>query len=348
MSDLSIFSDHPYRFIRKILGGYFWSHVTIALAVVGAVTCSVSTQYGVKYLVDALSDPARHASVWTAFAILITLIAADNMFWRLAAWVGHSTFVNVSGSVRRKLFRHLTGHAPSFFSTQSAGALTSRITSTANALYTAENDGDVQCDAAADRYLRLHPLSCDRQHPDGAELDGRSGVRRFRHVSLGCRRYAAPLRLRQQRGERRRRHDRRRFQYVFGEGFRASQKRAFAARRRHQQGNASPQAEPVFSRASSNFSRGDDSDIDDRRSLLGRFPFGRRDMRRRATSCWFAHSVYRSFLPRATWPSPWSTSRNIGRVFPKRSARSWCRMNSLSIPERAGLPPRVAPSNSAT
>ena len=53
MSDLSIFSDHPYRFIRKILGGYFWSHVTIALAVVGAVTCSVSTQYGVKYLVDA-------------------------------------------------------------------------------------------------------------------------------------------------------------------------------------------------------------------------------------------------------------------------------------------------------
>ena len=130
---------HPYRFIRKILGGYFWSHVTIALAVVGAVTCSVSTQYGVKYLVDALSDPARHASVWTAFAILITLIAADNMFWRLAAWVGHSTFVNVSGSVRRKLFRHLTGHAPSFFSARSAGALTSRITSTANALYTAEN-----------------------------------------------------------------------------------------------------------------------------------------------------------------------------------------------------------------
>ena len=139
MSDLSIFSDHPYRFIRKILGGYFWSHVTVTLAVVGAVICSVSTQYGVKYLVDALSDPARHASVWTAFAILITLIAADNMFWRLAAWVGHSTFVNVSGSVRRKLFRHLTGHAPSFFSARSAGALTSRITSTANALYAAEN-----------------------------------------------------------------------------------------------------------------------------------------------------------------------------------------------------------------
>ena len=138
MSDLSTFSNRPYHFISKILGSYLWSHVTIALAVVGAVTCSVSTQYGVKYLVDALSDPARRASIWMAFAILITLIAADNAFWRLAAWVGHSTFVNVSGSVRRKLFRHLTGHAPSFFSIQSPGALTSRITSTANAIYTTE------------------------------------------------------------------------------------------------------------------------------------------------------------------------------------------------------------------
>jgi ATP-binding cassette, subfamily B, bacterial len=138
MSDLSTFSNRPYHFISKILGSYLWSHVTIALAVVGAVTCSVSTQYGVKYLVDALSDPARRASIWMAFAILITLIAADNAFWRLAAWVGHSTFVNVSGSVRRKLFRHLTGHAPSFFSIQSPGALTSRITATANAIYTTE------------------------------------------------------------------------------------------------------------------------------------------------------------------------------------------------------------------
>src|SRR6185369_8623330 len=138
MSDLSTFSNRPYHFISKILGSYLWNHITITLAVVGAVTCSVSTQYGVKYLVDALSDPGRRASIWMAFAILITLIAADNAFWRLAAWVGHSTFVNVSGSVRRKLFRHLTGHAPSFFSIQSPGALTSRITSTANALYTTE------------------------------------------------------------------------------------------------------------------------------------------------------------------------------------------------------------------
>jgi len=139
MGDLSEFAHHPYRFIRRILSSYPWSHTGILVAVLGAVTCSVSTQYGVKQLVDALSDPTRHSAVWMAFGILIALIAADNMFWRIAAWLGHSTFVSVSGSVRRKLFRHLTGHAPSFFNNQPPGALTSRISATANALYTTEN-----------------------------------------------------------------------------------------------------------------------------------------------------------------------------------------------------------------
>jgi len=139
MGDLSEFAHHPYRFIRRILSGYPLSHAGILLAVLGAVTCSVSTQYGIKQLVDALSDPSRNSAVWMAFGILIALIAADNMFWRIAAWLGHSTFVSVSGSVRRKLFRHLTGHAPSFFNNQPPGALTSRISATANALYTTEN-----------------------------------------------------------------------------------------------------------------------------------------------------------------------------------------------------------------
>ena len=137
-SDLSAFARHPYRFILAILSTYRWSHIAILLSVVAAVTFSVSTQYGLKKLVDALSDPSRHGAVWLAFALLIGFIAADNLSWRLAAWIGHSTFTGVSGRVRRKLFRHLTGHAPSFFHGQAPGALTSRITATANALYTTE------------------------------------------------------------------------------------------------------------------------------------------------------------------------------------------------------------------
>ena len=137
-SDLSGFSKHPYRFIAAIISGYRWSHLAIALAVIAAVTFSVSTQYGVKKLVDALSDPSKHGTVWAAFIILIAFIAADNLSWRLAAWLGHATFTGVTGRVRRQLFRHLTGHAPNFFQGQAPGALTSRITATSNALYTTE------------------------------------------------------------------------------------------------------------------------------------------------------------------------------------------------------------------
>src|SRR6185437_4564149 len=67
------------------------------------------------------------------------LIAGDNLLWRVASWMGNSTFVGVTGDVRRDLFRHLTGHAPSYFASSTAGALTSRITATSNALFTVEN-----------------------------------------------------------------------------------------------------------------------------------------------------------------------------------------------------------------
>lgn len=138
-NDLSAFAKHPYRFIADIIRGYRWSHLAILLSVIAAVTFSVSTQYGVKKLVDALSDPTKHQTVWAAFFLLIAFIAADNLSWRLAAWLGHSTFTGVTGRVRRKLFRHLTGHAPSFFHGRAPGALTSRITATSNALYTTES-----------------------------------------------------------------------------------------------------------------------------------------------------------------------------------------------------------------
>lgn len=138
MADLSAYSSHPYRFVLYTLKKYRLAHVVIFVAVLFAVTCSVSTQYAVKYLVDALSDPGRHGVVWQAFAFVVTLIAADNLLWRVAAWVGHSAFVSVSGSVRRDLFKHLTGQPPSFFLSQPPGSLTSRITATSNALYTSE------------------------------------------------------------------------------------------------------------------------------------------------------------------------------------------------------------------
>src|SRR6202007_518290 len=50
-----------------------------------------------------------------------------------------SAFTAVTGDLRRDLFRHLTGHAPSYFAERLPGMLTSRITATSNAVFTIEN-----------------------------------------------------------------------------------------------------------------------------------------------------------------------------------------------------------------
>ena len=106
----------------------------------GAVTFSVSTQYGIKFLVDTLSaGQDAGSSPWVAFAVVVSFVAADNFLWRVASWIASYTFVAVSGDLRSDLFRHLTGHAPSYFADRMPGVLTSRITATSNAVFTVEN-----------------------------------------------------------------------------------------------------------------------------------------------------------------------------------------------------------------
>src|SRR5262249_44140314 len=98
------------------------------------------TQYGIKLLVDTLTRPGDGADrVWPAFGLLIALIAADTVLWRLAGLVAHSAFVGVTGDLRRELFRHLTGHAPGYFAQRMPGTLASRITATSNAVFSVEN-----------------------------------------------------------------------------------------------------------------------------------------------------------------------------------------------------------------
>jgi ATP-binding cassette subfamily B protein len=114
------------------------SHTFILTAVLAAVACSVGTQYGVKHIVDVLSNHYG-AGVWIAFGLLGSLIAADNLLWRLASWIANSTFVGVTGDLRRDLFRHLTGHSPGYFAERLPGTLTSRLTATSNAVFAGEN-----------------------------------------------------------------------------------------------------------------------------------------------------------------------------------------------------------------
>jgi ATP-binding cassette subfamily B protein len=139
MDSLSGYANRAFAFVLRYLKQRSAAHVAILTAVGAAVACSVGTQYGVKSLVDGLSGGPAHNDVWLAFGFLVALIAADNFLWRIASWIASFTFVGVTGDLRRDIFRHLTGHAPSYFSDRLPGMLTSRITATSNAVFTLEN-----------------------------------------------------------------------------------------------------------------------------------------------------------------------------------------------------------------
>jgi ATP-binding cassette subfamily B protein len=143
MDNACRYADRPVAFLARYVMMRPVAHTVILAAVVAAVGCSVGAQYGVKVLVDILaggiSGSANIADAWLGFLFLATLIAADNLLWRLASWIASSVFVGVTGDVRRDLFRHLTGHALSYFADRMPGTLTSRITATSNAVYTLEN-----------------------------------------------------------------------------------------------------------------------------------------------------------------------------------------------------------------
>ena len=140
MDQLSGYAHRPFPFVMRYLRMRPVSHLVILLSVIGAVACSVGTQYGVKALVDSLSaGPGGNGRVWAAFALLMALIATDNILWRVASWIASFTFVRVTGDLRRDIFRHLTGHSPSYFGDRLPGMLSSRITATSNAVFTVEN-----------------------------------------------------------------------------------------------------------------------------------------------------------------------------------------------------------------
>ncbi len=140
---LPALQGRPLSFLFSYIKRHPSGHLVILLSVIVAVTCGVSTQYGMKYLIDIVStgQAAAGDKVWGAFALLCGLVAADNLSWRVGSYAAHRTFVAVTGDIRRDLFRHLAGHSPTYFAERLPGALASRVTSTANAAFTVENTG---------------------------------------------------------------------------------------------------------------------------------------------------------------------------------------------------------------
>jgi ATP-binding cassette subfamily B protein len=124
------------HYAGRRLGG----HMLVFASVLAAVCCAIGAQYGVKNLVDVLGAGATtDRELWSAMALLLALVAGDNLFWRLAGRVAAPSFVGVAGDVRDDLFQHLSGHGAAYFANRFPGALAGRIATAGNAAFAIEN-----------------------------------------------------------------------------------------------------------------------------------------------------------------------------------------------------------------
>ncbi len=139
MNTITTYASRPLAFFWRYIARHPFGHAAIFLSVLAAVGCSVSQQYGIKFLIDTLASGPVAAHLWQAFALLVVLMVGDMLLWRVGGLIASRIFVAVTGDVRGDLFRHLTGHAPHFFNQRLPGMLSGRVTATSNAVFTVEN-----------------------------------------------------------------------------------------------------------------------------------------------------------------------------------------------------------------
>ncbi|WP_345815881.1 ABC transporter ATP-binding protein [Paraburkholderia sp. PREW-6R] len=138
--EISRYAGKPVRLLWRYIGRRKFAHVVVLASVLIAVGCALASQYGIKNLVDTLPGGRQHPeTVIRAFAILVGLILADNLFWRVGGWIAARAFVAVTGDIRHEMFGYLTAHAPVFFADKQPGVLSSRVSAMANAVYVIEN-----------------------------------------------------------------------------------------------------------------------------------------------------------------------------------------------------------------
>src|SRR5690242_21811637 len=79
--------SRPLAFLAHYMRRHPIGHGIVAGAVLVAVGCSVSTQYGMKHLIDVIArGPDAGSAIWWAFGLLAALVAADNLLWRVAGY----------------------------------------------------------------------------------------------------------------------------------------------------------------------------------------------------------------------------------------------------------------------
>jgi ATP-binding cassette subfamily B protein len=124
--------DKPLAFLLTYMRARRWQFTLLACLVIGAGSCAVAVQYGMKLIVDAMVTEDRMAAdVWTPLSVFVGLIALESVLWRLTGWLGCRTIVATGVDIRIDLFQHLVGHPMRYFAKHLSGSLGSRVTATA-------------------------------------------------------------------------------------------------------------------------------------------------------------------------------------------------------------------------
>jgi len=122
--------SRPVAFLWHYICARPWHFGGLLALIIGAASCAVAVQYGMKLLVDAMaqgSSDRASANVWWPLGLFIGLIVTENVFWRLGGWLGCRTVVASVVDIRVDLFKHLTGHPMRYFTEHFAGSLGNRI-----------------------------------------------------------------------------------------------------------------------------------------------------------------------------------------------------------------------------
>lgn len=140
--ELHVYAGRPVAFLLRYMRNRAVGHAMVFGSVGLAIGCAVLSSYAVRHLVDIMTATAHDgpvAAVWQAVAVLAGLIAMDNLGWRIAGWFASRTFIEMTGDIRRDLFRFLTGHSPAYFSERMPTSLAARIATAGNVCFTIEN-----------------------------------------------------------------------------------------------------------------------------------------------------------------------------------------------------------------
>ena len=112
----------PLGFLWHYVSRHPLGHATVFLSVLVRWCARVSSQYGLKNLMDIVAaGPAKAGAGLVGFALLCGLVAADNLLWRIGGWAAAHTFVAVTGDIRRDLFASSVGPLAELFRRTPAG-----------------------------------------------------------------------------------------------------------------------------------------------------------------------------------------------------------------------------------